>query len=104
MTAAVRLAVFDCDGTLVDSAGTIVDAMARAFADLGVAWPGAEPTRRIIGRSLLEAVGDLAPELSPAMRAEIAARYKAVFQEMRAAGRAESVSARPRRWARRSTL
>ena len=31
MTTALRLALFDCDGTLVDSQWAIVDAMATAF-------------------------------------------------------------------------
>ena len=89
MTPPVRLAVFDCDGTLVDSAATIVTAMARAFEGSGLDWPGAAATRRIIGRSLAEAVGDLVPAAPPALRAQIAARYKATFQDLRAEGHPE---------------
>ena len=53
--APIRLVVFDCDGTLVDSQHVIVDAMVRAFEGQGLGAPGAEAIRRIVGLSLLEA-------------------------------------------------
>ena len=80
------LAVFDVDGTLVDSAAMICAAMERAFAAHGERWPGTEPTRRIIGRSLDLAIADLAPDLPPALHAAIAVTYKAAFQSLRAEG------------------
>ena len=51
-----RLAVFDCDGTLVDSQATICLAMERGFAACGLAAPGDAATRGIIGLSLVEAM------------------------------------------------
>lgn len=85
----IRLAVFDCDGTLVDSAATICAAMERAFTALGERWPGRARTRRIIGLSLAEAVGELLPDAEPALIGAIAARYKAAFQQLRAEGVAD---------------
>lgn len=84
MSTALKLAVFDCDGTLVDSAGTICAAMERAFVAVGEPWPGAERTRRIIGLSLLDAVADLLPSADRDLRLVVADRYKAAFQQLRA--------------------
>ncbi len=37
-----RLAIFDCDGTLVDSGATIVNAVAETFAQHGIAGAAAK--------------------------------------------------------------
>jgi phosphoglycolate phosphatase len=58
----LRLAVFDCDGTLVDSLGAIAAAMARAFEINGLPPPGPRDVQGVVGLPLLEAVGRLAPE------------------------------------------
>jgi len=84
----IRLAVFDCDGTLVDSGATICAAMAMAFNEVGVAWPGAEATRRIVGLSLPEAMRTIAPHADDALHAALGERYKAAFGTLRAEGRA----------------
>ncbi|MBK1698479.1 HAD-IA family hydrolase [Rhodovibrio salinarum] len=55
------LIVFDVDGTLVDSQAGIVASMADAFAEIGLAAPTAEQTRRVVGLSLDEAVARLLP-------------------------------------------
>ena len=53
-----RLLVFDWDGTLMDSIGTIVDCTMAAFADLadvdGIAPPPRERVRESIGMGLVE--------------------------------------------------
>ena len=59
-----RLAIFDCDGTLVDSGATIARAVAETFAEHGVAVPPPRECRRVIGLSLTEAIGALTPEAS----------------------------------------
>jgi len=87
----IRLAVFDCDGTLVDSAGTICAAMERAFNAFGEPWPGPERTRRIIGLSLVNAVGELLPGADAGLIAGIAAAYKGAFQQLRAEGVADGL-------------
>jgi phosphoglycolate phosphatase len=63
-----RLAVFDCDGTLVDSQGIVVAAMTAAFAAEGLGAPDACAIRRVVGLPLVEAVRRLAPAEANAER------------------------------------
>ncbi len=56
-----RLAVFDCDGTLVDSQANIVRVMALAFADEGWPVPTDAAVRLTIGLPLAEGIALLAP-------------------------------------------
>ena len=42
-----KLAVFDCDGTLVDSGGNIHSALSHAFAEHGFDVPAPEVSRRV---------------------------------------------------------
>ena len=49
-----RLAVFDCDGTLVDSQVNIIRAMRESFARVGVAAPDDHAIRHVVGLSLFE--------------------------------------------------
>lgn len=48
----MKLVLFDCDGTLVDSAGLIHAVMARTFADFGKPRPDMSQTKAIIGLTL----------------------------------------------------
>ena len=57
----LRLAVFDCDGTLVDSQHAIVACMASAFAAEGLTAPTIADVRRIIGLPLAECIARLLP-------------------------------------------
>jgi phosphoglycolate phosphatase len=57
----MRLAVFDCDGTLVDSQAAIVSVMGAAFAAENHPAPTDLAIRRTIGLPLAEAIGLLAP-------------------------------------------
>ena len=84
-----RLAVFDCDGTLVDSGATISAALAESFGANGIAVPKPEACRRIIGLSLVEAIARLTPELGDDDHRRLAEDYKSAFMAMRAAGRVE---------------
>ena len=84
-----RLAIFDCDGTLVDSAGNIFAALSDAFTEHGVAVPTIEATRKIIGLSLVEAIAILTPGEDRATHVELAESYKLHFQRARAEGRVE---------------
>ncbi|WP_430474844.1 HAD-IA family hydrolase [Thalassospira lucentensis] len=56
----LRLVIFDCDGTLVDSQHAIAHCMDHAFSEHGLDCPGLENTRTIIGLSLPEAISKLA--------------------------------------------
>ncbi len=81
-----RLAIFDCDGTLVDSGADICAAMDRSFAQHGLTAPPHEDTRRIVGLSLPEAMAALAPKHDAALRDSLAEGYKSAFHAMRAEG------------------
>jgi phosphoglycolate phosphatase len=55
----LKLVIFDCDGTLVDSQHLIVACMGSAFAALGRPAPTREQTLSIVGLSLYEAFATL---------------------------------------------
>jgi phosphoglycolate phosphatase len=82
----VRLAVFDCDGTLVDGQASICTAMDSAFAAAGLAAPDRNQVRRIVGLSLLQAVRRLLPDHDDALHLDIVESYKQAFRAARAAG------------------
>ena len=81
-----RLAVFDCDGTLVDSEGNICRAMEEAFVMGGLEPPTRVATRRIVGLSLVEAMRALLPEAEHSLHRRLAEDYKDAFQRMRRSG------------------
>ena len=82
----VRLAVFDCDGTLSDGQAAICAAMAEGFAEAGLAAPDPHQVRRIVGLSLPSAVARLAPDETPEMHARAVAAYKQAFFRARERG------------------
>jgi len=57
----LRLAIWDVDGTIVDSRETIHNVMTEAFRQSGLTPPEYDDTRRIVGLSLHEACAQLAP-------------------------------------------
>jgi phosphoglycolate phosphatase len=81
----VRLAVFDCDGTLVDSQHSIVACMSAAFTAAGLAAPTADAVRRVVGLPLAASVSRLSPLLAVAECQRIAELYKQAFTDMRSA-------------------
>jgi phosphoglycolate phosphatase len=83
VSAAPRLAVFDCDGTLIDSQASICAAMDACFTDVGLPPPPRAETRRIVGLSLFEAMERLHPEGNGDVHAALADRYKRCFQRLR---------------------
>lgn len=83
MPSLTRLAVFDVDGTLIDSQHNIVASMVLACERNGVVPPAPEAIRRIIGLSLLEAATTLLPEADPALILRVVEAYKDGFQELR---------------------
>ena len=80
----LRLAVFDVDGTLIDSQDFIVEAMNRAFGAMGVALPTRAEVLSIVGLSLHDAIQRLVPRLSEAEVAEASHQYKDMFIQLRA--------------------
>ena len=84
-----RLAIFDCDGTLVDSQHNICAAMERCFVEAGLAPPERERTRGVVGLSLVEAMRAMLPAADAATHSKLAESYKRTFQAMRAEGLAD---------------
>ncbi len=84
-----RLAIFDCDGTLVDSGGSIYRAVAETFAEHGIAVPPGRECRKVIGLSLVEAMQALVPDASGEQHGRLTETYKKKFFEARAGGRVE---------------
>ena len=84
-----RLALFDCDGTLVDSQANIILCMEDAFARAGLAPPDRHATRRIVGLSLVPAMQRLLPGAEDALHRQLAEDYKSAFQRLRGNGLVE---------------
>ena len=84
-----RLAIFDCDGTLVDSAANIFRALSMAFEEHGLDVPPLHVSRRVIGLSLVEAIAELTPKEPLERHRAVAESYKRHFQRMRHEGRVD---------------
>ena len=81
-----KLAVFDCDGTLVDGQAEICESMRTAFAAAGMPAPDRQSIRRIVGLSLPRAVQELAPRATPHQQKTIIAAYKEAYRTARERG------------------
>ena len=81
-----RLAIFDCDGTLIDSQANTCRAMAAAFVTVGLTPPGDARVRLTVGLSLAEAVASLLPEEDAVLHHRLVAEYRTCFQDMRMRG------------------
>jgi phosphoglycolate phosphatase len=84
-----RLAVFDCDGTLVDSGANIASALSDTFIEHGLEVPPLHVSRKVIGLSLVEAMAALLPDAETHLHRALAGRYKLHFQRARFEGRVE---------------
>ena len=82
----VKLAVFDCDGTLVDGQAAICAAMENAFAAAGMEPPARHAIRRIVGLSLPQAVALLAPDAAPDRQDAVVDAYKQGYRATREGG------------------
>lgn len=78
----MKLLIFDCDGTIVDSQAGIVLSMDHAFRACGLKPPTRAETLSVVGLSLPEAFFALAPDAEPEMRHDLAERYKSAFREL----------------------
>ena len=82
----MRLAVFDCDGTLVDGQADVCEAMDAAFAAQGLAAPDRHLTRRMVGLSLPEAMRKLLPTADADVHEVLTAHYRDAYRSRRTAG------------------
>lgn len=79
----LRLVVFDCDGTLVDSQHGIVAAAAAAFRAHGLPEPDPAAVRRLVGLNLDHAILALLPEAEPDLVWRLVEAYKQAFFALR---------------------
>jgi phosphoglycolate phosphatase len=85
----LKLAVFDCDGTLVDGQAAVCEAMESAFAAAGLPQPDRSQVRRTVGLSLAQAVRTLAPDAAPERQQAAVEAYKTAFRTAREQDRIE---------------
>lgn len=83
------LAVFDIDGTLVDSRASILQAATEAARELGLPDPEYDRVRQIVGLSLPHALAVLEPGLTPLELERFTAAFRASFGRMFDAGHEE---------------
>lgn len=81
-----RLAVFDCDGTLVDGQADICWSMEQAFAKADLPAPDPNEVRRKVGLSLPFAISELAPQLDDEAVQAVTEFYKASYFARREEG------------------
>ncbi len=80
----LKLALFDCDGTLVDSAKLIHEVMCRTFVHFGFAAPALAQTKAIIGLTLDIAIARIQGKPHADTEAvAMMAYYKSIFGETR---------------------
>ncbi|MEQ9123838.1 MAG: HAD hydrolase-like protein, partial [Alphaproteobacteria bacterium] len=78
----IRLAVFDCDGTLVDSQRRIVAAVEAAWTAQKLPPPDADAVRRIVGLALPQALRRLAPDADALLHAALVEGFRLTFQRL----------------------
>lgn len=83
----MKLAVFDCDGTLIDGQASICEAMEAAFAAFALAAPPRPAIRRAVGLSLPQAIRQLLPESNGEQLQALTDAYKEAFRAARSEGR-----------------
>lgn len=76
MSGSYRLLVFDWDGTLMDSVGSIVACMEATVETLGLDPVPAERIRRVVGMGLQETMDALVPGTDQATRGRIIECYR----------------------------
>ena len=74
-----RLIVFDWDGTLIDSAGTIVRCIQDAARDMGLEVPDRERASHVIGLGLHDSLRLAVPSLGAERYPDFAAHYRKHF-------------------------
>jgi len=81
MQTPIKFAVFDCDGTLVDSQHAIGAGMEYAWAEEGLAAPSRAELRRQVGLHLEEAIARLHPEGDAEQRQRMAENFRNAFHD-----------------------
>lgn len=79
----MKLVIFDCDGTLVDSQHLIVEAMNMSFHANGIAPLPRQQILSIVGLSLPLAIETLMPDEPPQMIEALTGGYRDAFTVLR---------------------
>lgn len=79
----MRLVIFDCDGTIIDSQHAILAAMTHAFDAVGLPPPSRSDILGVVGLSLPEAFAVLAGQYPRSVQAELANLYRSDFPRFR---------------------
>ena len=82
----MKLAVFDCDGTLIDGQASICTAMEQAFAEFSLPLPPRNDIRRAVGLSPPQAIRTLLPEADSEQQVALTEAYKQAFRAARQSG------------------
>lgn len=73
------LIVFDWDGTLIDSAGTIAECIQESARDMGLPVPHKEQASHVIGLGLFDSLRLAVPQLTPERYPDFVAHYRRHF-------------------------
>jgi len=73
------LIVFDWDGTVIDSTGTIAECIQQAAAEMGLPVPHDERARHVIGLGLHDSLRHAVPELAASRYGDFVALYRKYF-------------------------
>lgn len=87
MSTELKLAVFDCDGTLVDSLFSIIESMNAAFDRAGFEQPDELAIRQMVGLPLDITMEKLLPGQSEADYKKLITGYSTYWQDLRHAGK-----------------
>jgi phosphoglycolate phosphatase len=79
----LKLAVFDCDGTIVDSQYSIIHAMHVAFSKFEYPLPDRDTVRRVVGLPLLDIFSLLLPEEGQERHEEMREAYSDEWRKLR---------------------
>ena len=83
----MKLAVFDCDGPLIDGQAPICGGVGAAIGAFGMAAPSRGDIRRAVGLSLPQAIRRLVPASTQDQQHAMAEAYKDAFRTARLEGR-----------------
>jgi len=79
MSRAFELLIFDWDGTLMDSAAAIAEALQASCADLDLPVPSTQQARYVIGLGLTDTMRHILPELPESDYGQVVDKYREHF-------------------------
>ena len=83
----VRLIVFDCDGTLIDSQHNIIAAVERVFRSIDLTPPPVDLIRRQVGLSPEAAIAGMLPDAGAALHDRVIAAFRRLRPQLQAEAR-----------------